>query len=133
MVFSRFLAPNSHCRHIQPFLRRGYIVYVGAATLYHMYQAAVLTDGAVKEGVDTGIGLIQRGDEVVLHHRPGFGVQTMLPVQRFQLHTNRVHRSILAQFYPVVKPVASNLPSIRLVSPHFTQGIWAMWKVSKKE
>ena len=70
----------------------------------------------------------------ILHHHLGFGVQSLLPVQHFQLHTNRVHGSILAQFRPVVwtavdgsaalrmshplrgdKPIAGDLSGIRLV------------------
>ena len=89
----------------------------------HPLLAAVLADRAVKQAVDFGIGLVKEGDEVVFHHRFSLGVQTLLPVQRFQLHTNRVHRSMLAQFRPVVKPIAGNLPGIRLVCFHFAQGV----------
>ena len=89
----------------------------------HPLLAAILTDRAVEQVVDTGIGLIQEGDEVVFHHRFSLGVQALLPIQRFQLHTNRVHRSMLAQFRPVVKPIASNLPGICLVSLYFAQGV----------
>ena len=62
----------------------------------HPFLAAVLADRAVEQVVDAGIGLVKKGDEVVLHHRLGLGVQALLPVQRFQLHTNRVHRCMLA-------------------------------------
>ena len=40
----------------------------------HPFLAAILADRAVKQIVDSGIGLVQKGDEVVLHHRLGFGV-----------------------------------------------------------
>ena len=33
---------------------------------------------------------------------PRLGAQPLLPVQRFWLHSNRIHGSMLAQFYPVV-------------------------------
>ena len=85
----------------------------------HPFLAAVLTDRAVKKGIDAGIGLVQEGDEVVLHHRLGLRVQPLLPVQRFQLHPNRVHGCMLAQFHPVVKPIAGDLPGIRLICFHF--------------
>ena len=54
----------------------------------HPFLAAVLADRAVKQVIDTGIGLIQKSNEVVLHHRLCLGVQTLLPVQCFQLSTN---------------------------------------------
>ena len=60
----------------------------------HPLLAGILADRAVKQGVDTGIGLVQKSDEIVLHHH--LGVQTLLPVQRFQLHSNCVHRCMWA-------------------------------------
>ena len=90
----------------------------------HPLLASILTDGTVKEGVDTGIGLVQEGDEVVFHHRLGLGVQALLPVQRFQLHTNCVHRSMLAQFRPVVKPIDPGdiLAILRFLSGGYSDG-----------
>ena len=40
----------------------------------HPFLAAILADRAVKQGIDTGIGLTQKSDEVVFHHRLGLGV-----------------------------------------------------------
>ena len=51
----------------------------------HPLLRPILTDGAVKKGVDTGIGLVKKGDEVVFHHRLGLGIQSLQSVQRFQL------------------------------------------------
>lgn len=45
--------------------------------------AAILADKAVKQIIDSGIGLIQKSDEVVFHHCLGLGVQPPLPVQCF--------------------------------------------------
>ena len=89
----------------------------------HPLLATVFADSAVKQGVDAGIGLVQKRDEIVFRHSLGFGVQTLLPVQCFQLHPNRIHECMLAQFYPVVKPIAGDLPGIRLVGLYFAQSI----------
>lgn len=70
----------------------------------HPFLTAVLADRAAKPRVDAEISLLQKSDAVVLHHRLGLGVQTLLPVQRFQLSTNCVHRRMLVQFRPVVSP-----------------------------
>ena len=89
----------------------------------HPFLAAVPADRAVKQVVNAGISLVQKGDEIVFHHCLGLGIQPLLPVQRFQLHTNCVHRSILAQFRPIVESVAGNLPGVRFVCFHFAQGV----------
>ena len=55
--------------------------------------------------------------------RLDLGVQTLLPAQHFQLHTNRINGRMLAQFRPTVKPIACNFPGICLVRFHFAQGV----------
>ena len=75
----------------------------------HPLLAAVLTGGAGEKGVDTGKGLIQQGNQVVLHGDLGLRVQAILPVHGFQLVTNCIHRSMLTQFYPVVKTVPGDV------------------------
>ena len=89
----------------------------------HPLLRPILTGRAAEQGVDTGIGLVQEGDEVVLHRGFHLGVQSVLPVQRFQLVTNCVHGSILPQFPPVVKTVFRNFPRISLVRFDLAQGV----------
>ena len=75
----------------------------------------ILSDRAVEQGVHTGIGLVQKSDEVVFHCRLRLGVQTALPVQRFQLVTNRIHGCIFPQFRPSVKTIFRNFLGVGLV------------------
>ena len=48
----------------------------------HPFLRPVLPDGATEQGVHAGIGLVQKRDEIVLHHRLRLGIQIALPVQR---------------------------------------------------
>ena len=89
----------------------------------HPFLRPILADRAVKEGVHTGIGLVQKSDEVVFHHCLCFGIQITLPVQRFQLVTNCIHGSILPQFHPVVKAIFRNFLGISLVGLDLTQRV----------
>lgn len=49
----------------------------------HPLLAPIRADRAVKEGVHTGIGLVEQGNQVVLESDLVFGVQTILPVHAF--------------------------------------------------
>ena len=89
----------------------------------HPLLRPILTGRAAEQGVDTGVGLIQEGDEVVLHRGFHLGVQSVLPVQRFQLVTNHIHGSILPQFSPVVKAIFRNFLGIGLVGLDLAQRV----------
>ena len=86
----------------------------------HPFLCPVLPHRAVEQG---GIGLIQKGDEVVLHHRLGLSVEAALPVQRFQLIANRVHGCMLTQFCPSVKGISRNFLGVGLVGLYMAQAV----------
>ena len=59
----------------------------------HPLLTPVGTDGAVKEGVDTGLGLVKQGNEIVFESSLILSVQAILPVHGFKWVTNCIHRS----------------------------------------
>ena len=85
--------------------------------------ASVLTGGTVKIGICTGISLVKNADKVVLHGGFVFHVKIKLAVHGFKLITNFVHETILSEFCPTVKSIASNFYSICFVRLHFAEGI----------
>ena len=81
----------------------------------HPFLCAVAAYRTVKELANAGEGLLLKCNEVVCGCGFLFGGQLELTVQRFQLISNRVHRSIVPQFSPIVKRVFGNFHRIRLI------------------
>ena len=72
------------------------------------FLAAVTAGRAVKEVIGAGIGLIQKGNEVVFHGSFLAHIETELPVHCFELAACFIHASILLQFCPAVKSITGD-------------------------
>ena len=70
--------------------------------------ASVLPGRTIKIGICTGISLVKDADKVVLHSGFMFHVKIKLAIHDFKLITNLVHETILSEFCPTVKSIASN-------------------------
>ena len=92
----------------------------------HPFLCAVAAHRAVKQLANAGEGLLLKCNEVVCGR--GFlpGGQLELTVQGFQIVSNRVHRSIVPQFRPIVKRVFGDLHRIRLIGLDLAEGVVAV-------
>ena len=81
----------------------------------HPFLAAVTAGRTVKEFIGSGIGLIQKGNEVVFHGSFLVHIKTELPVHCFELVACFIHASILLQFCPAVKSITGDFFRIRFI------------------
>ena len=81
----------------------------------HPFLCAVAAHRAVKQLADAGERLFLKCNEVICGCGFLLGGQLELTIQRFQIISNRVHRSIVPQFAPIVKRVFGNLHRIHLI------------------
>ena len=81
----------------------------------HPFLGAVTAGRAVKEVIGSGIGLIQKGNEIVFHGSFLIHVETELPVHCFELVAYFIHASILLQFCPAVKSITGDFFRIRFI------------------
>lgn len=91
----------------------------------HPLLCAVATYGAVKQLADTEERLFLKCNEVACGCGFLLGGQLELPVQGFQIISNRVHRGMDPQFRPIVKRVFGNLHRIRLIGFDFAERVVA--------
>ena len=87
------------------------------------FLAAVTACRAVKEGIGTGIGLVEERDEIILHSGLLVHVKPELPIHGFQLVACLVHMTILLQFGPAVKGIPGNFLRICLIGFGGSKGI----------
>ena len=81
----------------------------------HLFLGVVTAGRAVKEVIGSGIGLIQKGNEVVFHGSFLVHIETELPVHCFELVAYFIHASILLQFCPAVKSITGDFFRIRFI------------------
>ena len=79
------------------------------------FLAAVTAGRTVKEVVGTGIGLIQKANEVVFHGSFLIHIETELTVHCFELVACFIHASILLEFCPAVKSITGDFFRIRFI------------------
>lgn len=89
----------------------------------HSFLGAVTAGRTVKEVIGSGIGLIQKGNEVVFHGSFLVHIETELPIHCFELIACFIHASILLQFCPSVKSISCDFFGIRLVRLGRAEGI----------
>ena len=89
----------------------------------HPFLGAVTASRTVKEVIGSGIGLIQKGNEVVFHGSFLVHIETELPVHCFELIACFIHASILLQFCPAVKSITGDFFRIRFICLWSTQRV----------
>lgn len=92
----------------------------------HPFLCAVAAHRAIKQLANAGERLLLKCNEVVCGR--GFlpGGQLELTVQGFQIVSNRIHRSIVPQFRPIVKSVFGDLHRISLIGLDLAERVVAV-------
>src|SRR5699024_3521325 len=89
----------------------------------HPFLGAITAGRAVKEVIGSGIGLIQKGNDVLFHSSFLVHIKAELPIHCFELISCFIHTSILLQFCPAVKSITRDFFRIRFICLWSTQRV----------